>query len=210
MNTIFVESSRERLLFTLKNNIRMSILELADSLGITPVAVRHHLSSLLAEGMVEVREERHGVGRPRLVYQLSGIALDRNPSMYFKFTNLLLQELNENLSPEMLHKLLSGVASSMVSEWKKQLDVLPFPQRLHRFVQFLKEEGFTAQVKSEVSGQYDLTEMSCPYSKISLHHPEVCDFDTFIISKALDAEVKRTTSIQSGSDSCRFLITRAN
>jgi DeoR family suf operon transcriptional repressor len=155
-------------------------------------------------------EERHGVGRPRLIYRLTESALDRNPSIYSKFANLLLEELNVSLPPETVNKLLSGVASSMVFHWKNQLDVLPFPQRLHRFVQLLKEEGFIARVESKEPGKYDLLEMACPYSKISLNHPEVCTLDESIISRALNAEVERKACIHSGSDSCRFLITAAS
>jgi DeoR family transcriptional regulator, suf operon transcriptional repressor len=209
MNGKTSTSSRGKLVDILQNNHRMTITELAESLEITPVAVRHHLVALLADGMVEVTEERHGVGRPRLIYRLSETALDHNPSMYSKFADLLLEELNVSLPPETVNKLLSGVAASMVGEWRNQLDGLSLSQRLHRLVQLLKEEGISARVESHEPGRWDLLETTCPYSRISQHHPEVCALDASILSRALNAEVERKTCIQSGSDSCRFLITDA-
>ena len=200
------EPTKERIFQALRLQGQMTVSDLAKSVQITPIAIRHHLTSLLAEGMVEVREERHGVGRPRQVYKLTPSAVDRNPSRYYQFTNLLLDQLKEHLSPEMVNKLLLEVASSMAGEWKAELDSLPLPERLDRLVQLLTQEGFVARVESSGPGQYCLTELACPYSRISLTHPEVCALDASMLARALGTSVERTSCIQSGSDSCTFSI----
>jgi DeoR family suf operon transcriptional repressor len=184
----------------------MTVSELAEALEITPIAVRHHLSSLQAEGMVEISEERHGVGRPRQIYRLSPTAMDRDPAKYYQFTNLLLQQLKEHLPPDMVNTLLTEVASSMAGEWKKELDALPLPERLDRLVELMTREGFVARVESAGDGRYCLTELTCPYAHISLAHPEVCAFDESMLSRALGTAVERTSCIRSGSDSCTFSI----
>ena len=184
----------------------MTVSELSAAVKITPIAVRHHLSSLQAEGMVEVREERHGVGRPRQIYKLTPIAMERDTSRYYQFTSLLLDQLKEHLPPEMVEKLLREVATNMAGEWKAELDALPMPQRLQRLVELLTREGFVAKVESTGTDQYCLTELACPYSRISLTHPEVCALDASMLSRALGTPVERISCIRTGSQSCTYSI----
>jgi DeoR family suf operon transcriptional repressor len=201
-----IEPTKEKIFQALRHQGQMTVSELASAVQITPIAVRHHLAVLQTEGMVEVREERHGVGRPRQIYKLTPSAMDRNSSRYYQFTNLLLDQLKEHLSPEMVNKLLLEVASSMVGDWKKELDSLPLPQRVDRLVQLLTQEGFVARVESAGPGRYCLTELACPYSRISLSHPEFCVLDASMISRALGTAVERTSCIRSGSESCTYSI----
>ncbi|MBN2085011.1 MAG: ArsR family transcriptional regulator [Anaerolineales bacterium] len=190
----------------MRSHGQMTVSELATAVNVTPIAVRHHLTALQAEGMIEVRDERHGVGRPRQVYKLTADALERNSSRYYQFTNLLLDQMKEHLPPEMVAKLLAEVASSMAGVWQAELDALPLPRRLDRLVELLTREGFVARVESTGAGQYCLTELACPYSRISLSHPEICALDAAMISRALGAPVERTSCIRTGSDSCTYLI----
>jgi predicted ArsR family transcriptional regulator len=207
MTVSSTEPTREKLFNTLRTKGRSTVAELADALQITPVAVRHHLATLQAEGMVDVREEKHGVGRPRQVYTLSPTAMGRDPTKYYQFTNLLLEQLKEKFSTDTVNQLLMEVASSMASEWKKQLDGFPMPERIHRLGNLLSEEGFVARVEKAGPGRYILTELSCPFARISLAHPEICFLDETILSQVLETSIERTSCIRSGSDSCTYLIT---
>jgi DeoR family suf operon transcriptional repressor len=209
MTVSTAEPTKEKIFQALRAKGQMTVSDLAEALEITPIAIRHHLSSLQTDGMVEVREERHGVGRPRQVYKLTSHAMERNTSKYYQFTNLLLDQLKEHLSPEMVNKLLLEVASSMAGDWKKELDSLPLPRRLDRLVELLTQEGFVARVEPAGPGCYCLTELACPYSRISLTHPEVCAIDASMLSRALGTDVERTSCIRSGSDSCTYSISSA-
>jgi DeoR family suf operon transcriptional repressor len=207
MNASGAEPTKERIFQTLRTQGQMTVSELSSAVEITPIAVRHHLTALQAEGMIEVREERHGVGRPRQIYKLTPIALDRDTSRYFQFTTLLLDQLKVHLPPDVVENLLMEVASSMAGEWKTELDLLPLPRRLERLVELLTDEGFVARVESTGAGQYCLTELACPYSRISLSHPEICALDASMISRALGIPVERTSCIRTGSDACVYSIT---
>ena len=46
----------------------MTVAQLAESLDLSQQAVRRHLDGLRADGLIDVRQERHGVGRPALVF----------------------------------------------------------------------------------------------------------------------------------------------
>jgi predicted ArsR family transcriptional regulator len=76
-----------------------TINDLAKAVSINSISVRHHLTSLLLDGLVQSEEERHGVGRPRLVYSLSQKGLERFPTRYFELTSRLLDQMKESLPP---------------------------------------------------------------------------------------------------------------
>jgi len=86
-------STRDVILRTLRSRGKCAVKELADAARISPVSVRHHLSNLQAEGLVEIEEIRHGVGRPRQVFSLTDRAMDLFPSRYFSLTHRLLGEI---------------------------------------------------------------------------------------------------------------------
>lgn len=68
-----MKSTREKVLQSLLAHPRSTITELGEKVGINSISVRHHISSLLIEGLIVAEEERHGVGRPRQVYYLTNL-----------------------------------------------------------------------------------------------------------------------------------------
>src|SRR5690606_7396901 len=72
---VWMSSTREQILNLTRSRAQATTAELAEYLAISPVSVRHHLSTLMAEGLVRSQEVRHGVGRPHLAYSLTEAAL---------------------------------------------------------------------------------------------------------------------------------------
>src|SRR3954465_5639547 len=73
---------RRGILFALKKRGQARADELAAHLGITPSAVRQHLTGLLADGLVTFEEQRGGPGRPKHVYRLTPTADALFPRTY--------------------------------------------------------------------------------------------------------------------------------
>src|SRR5512140_2845152 len=119
-----MKSTRERILQTLLNHPRSTINELADAVGINAISVRHHLTSLQADGLVVYEEERHGVGRPRLVYFLTEQGLERFPTNYLRLTTRLLDELKESLPEPMVSKLFANMANDLAARYTDQIQYL--------------------------------------------------------------------------------------
>ena len=104
-----MKSTRERILQTLLNHPRSTINDLAEAVGINAISVRHHLTSLQADNLVAADEERHGVGRPRLVYSLTEKGLERFPTRYLRLTNRLLDQMKESMPPAVINKLFTAI-----------------------------------------------------------------------------------------------------
>jgi len=169
------------------------------------VSVRHHLSSLQAENLVAVEDERHGVGRPRQLFSLTEAGLDLFPSRYVRLTNRLLDEIKESIPAEKVEQLFTGVASTMAADVARRLEGLPLEQRLERMVELLAEEGFEAQVERQ-EGRVVIRELSCPYFRIGRKHPEVCTVDQAFIATALSLPVERVACQLQGADTCTFVV----
>lgn len=200
-----MKSTRDRILQTLLRQPRRTINELADAVGINPISVRHHLTNLQMEGLVVSEEERHGVGRPRLVYFLTEAGLEKFPTRYLRLTTRLLAQMKETMPAPMVSQLFRQIAEDLASEYKDQMQGLSMEERLDFVKSMLAEEGFT--VEWEKSGeQYEIHEISCPYYQIGVNHPEVCTVDQALISKMLAVPAEKVQCLLNGGAYCTYVV----
>ncbi len=200
-----IKSTRDRILQTLLRHPRATIIELAEAVSINPISVRHHLTNLQMEGLVEAYEERHGVGRPRLVYVLTEDGMEKFPTRYLRLTSRLLAQMKETMPGPMVSQLFSQVAEGLASEYSQQMLGMKMEERLDFVKEMLGEEGFTVEWE-KVGEQYKIHEISCPYLQIGQNHPEVCTVDQTLISKMLAVPVEKVQCILSGAAHCTYVV----
>jgi predicted ArsR family transcriptional regulator len=200
-----MKTTRQRILQTLLRQPRTTINELAEAVGINPISVRHHLANLQMEGLVDSQEQRHGVGRPRLVYVLTEAGMEHFPTRYLRLTTRLLAQMKESMSAPMVSKLFSQVAEDLAAEYAAQLKGLDMEERLETVKELLAEEGFTVEWEKSPDG-YRIHEITCPYLQIGQNHPEVCTVDQTLISKMLAVPASKVQCILDGNAHCTYLI----
>ncbi len=179
--------------------------ELADAADISPISVRHHLSSLQADGLVTVEEARHGVGRPYHLYSLTDKGLERFPRRYYRLTNHILKELKGSLPQEKLVEIFTGVATSMSDARIQEFEGRSLQDRIKNLGAVLSEEGFEVEIENR-GDELIIHELSCPYFRIGRSHPEVCVIDQTFIANALDVPVERVNCILQGDTCCTFSV----
>lgn len=200
-----MKSTRDRILQTLLRKPRSTINELAEAVGINPISVRHHLSSLQAASLVTGEEVRHGVGRPRSVYFLTEAGMERFPTRYLRLTSRLLDQLKDSMPEALVSQLFSRMADDLAEEYKEQMQGLNIEERLDLIKSLLSDEGFT--IEWEHTGeQYQIHEISCPYYQIGQNHPEVCTVDQTLISKMLAVPTSKVECILTGDAHCTYVI----
>jgi len=199
--------TKDVILRTLRTQGRCSVNELASAAEVSPVSVRHHLANLQAEGSVGVEEVKHGVGRPRHLFFLTEAGMDLAPARYYRLANRLLDEIKVSLPEAQVQRLFNGVANSMADYYAVQLDGLPLEQKLTRLVTLLSEEGFDA-ILEDAGDKAIIHELSCPYYRIGLQHPEVCSVDQAFIATALNLPVERVGCLLGGDSHCTFSVTK--
>jgi DeoR family suf operon transcriptional repressor len=200
-----MKSTRDKILQTLLQNPRSTIITLAEAVGINPISVRHHLTNLQMEGLVEGVEERHGVGRPRLVYVLTDEGMERFPTRYMQLTSRLLSQMKDSMPGPIIANLFNQMAEDLASKYSSDMQHLSMEERLNLVKEILAHEGFNVQWEKK-DGQYEIHEISCPYYQIGIAHPEVCTVDQTLISKMLALPANKVQCILSGATQCTYVI----
>lgn len=200
-------NTRNRVLRTLLLNQRRTVNELAEAVDINPISVRHHVSKLEAEGLIQSKEERHGVGRPRLVYSLTNQGMEQFPQRYLQLTLRLLQQLKENLSEKALGEIFQELAQGIAGDLTQNIDLesLTLKERLDLLEQVLTAEGFMVNIEEEDENYY-LVEASCPYHHVGEDHPEICVVDKELIAHFVSASPTRVECILDGDLQCKYQI----
>jgi DeoR family suf operon transcriptional repressor len=200
-----MKSTKDKILQTLLRKPRVTINELAEAVGINAISVRHHLTNLTAEGLISADEERHGVGRPRLVYSLTEDGMEKFPTKYLRLTTRLLDQMKDSMPGPVVAKLFSQIAEDMANEYSDQMKGLSMEERLDFVKAMLAREGFTVEWEKKGS-DYQIHEISCPYYQIGVAHPEVCTVDQTLISKMLALPASKVQCILDGGTHCTYVI----
>jgi predicted ArsR family transcriptional regulator len=182
-------TTRDQILQNLLNHRRCTIKDLAESLQINPISVRHHISRLEADGFIIYEEERHGVGRPRRMYFLSAKGLELFPTRYVRLTTRLLEQLKGNLPEDVIEGLFTKIATDLAEDYVSEVDY----------------EGFTIEVE-RTADNYIIKEISCPYYHIGQEHPEVCLLDATVIAKVMSIPAAKVGSMLNDDSYCTFTI----
>ncbi len=200
-----MKSTKDKILQTLLGHPKITINDIAEAVGINPISVRHHLTNLQMEGLIAAEEERHGVGRPRLVYSLTEDGMERFPTKYLRLTTRLLTQMKESMPAPVVAKIFSQIAEEMANEYSEQMKGLSMEERLDFVKEMLAQEGFTVEWEKK-DGDYQIHEISCPYYQIGIAHPEVCNVDQTLISKMLALPANKVQCVLDGSAHCTYVV----
>ena len=200
-------NTRDKVLKTLLTRQRCTVVDLAEAVGINPISVRHHVNKLEANGLVTYDEERHGVGRPRLVYFLTQKGMEQFPSRYLQLTVRLLKQLKETLPEAMVGELFTQMADDLAADYAAdlELDEMPIEERLDIVQDLLGSEGFTMEWEHKEDG-YHIREVSCPYFHVGQSHPEVCAVDETLISNVLSVPIEKVKCVLNGDSLCTYIV----
>jgi DeoR family suf operon transcriptional repressor len=200
-----MKSTRDRILQTLLHHPRSTINGLAEAVGINPISVRHHLTNLQVEALVAAEEERHGVGRPRLVYFLTEDGLEKFPTRYLRLTTRIITQMKDKFPQPMVSEMFKEVAITMADEHSAELKGLNVEERLDVMKDLLAEEGFVVEWEKK-GAEYHIHEITCPYLQVGQRHPEVCTVDQTLISKMLAVPANKIQCILSGAAHCTYVV----
>jgi predicted ArsR family transcriptional regulator len=197
--------TRQKVVQLLKERGQASVKELADAVGLTQMAVRHHLNVLYGRNLVVASTVRRKSlpGRPQQLYSLTAAADQLFPENYFRLVDYLLLEVKATLGADGLEKLLRRVASKMTAEAPPIRPGQSSDERLGQVVNFLSDKGFTARWSRE--GKHCIIRVvTCPYRQVAQVHKEVCQLDAQVIRGLLDADLQQVTCIANGDGHCTF------
>jgi predicted ArsR family transcriptional regulator len=200
-------STRMEVLELLRRKGHASAETIASDLGVTPNAVRQHLTNLERDGFVISHPERRARGRPSLLFSLTERADSVFPKRYGQLATMVLQEIREMGGEEALDEIFARVAARHASAIEKDLDGLDFDQKLSRVVAWIGRAGTLAE-QTETEEGVKVTIHNCPFRNTALKFPQVCTITPHLLSQLLGGAVSQSDSIHRHDSYCSFVVQR--
>lgn len=180
---------------------------IATELGITPNAVRQHLTNLERDGLVTSQPVRHKRGRPSLQFSLTDRADAVFPKRYGQLATMVLSELRDMQGEQAIDELFRRIAGRHAGSLERQLDGLDFDEKLGRVVSWINRAGTLAETEETEQG-IRVTIHNCPFRNTALKIPQVCTLTPQLIVQLLGAPVSQSASIHRNDPYCSFLVQR--
>jgi len=196
---------RGDIIAALKRGPARSAKELAQALGVSVNAVRHHLKELERAGVILHGREQRGVGAPSFAYRLAPAGEALFPRRYEEALTWLVEWVVERDGPEAATRLFQEHYRELFRGAAAALAAAPAGERVALVARLLSEAGYMADWQ-EGSGVFQLAEHNCAMRAVAERFPEVCRAEENFLREALGATVERRSHIPSGCSACEYTI----
>jgi DeoR family suf operon transcriptional repressor len=191
--------ARGAVLLELKREPGLTIRGLMQRLGLSASAVRHHLRELEAEGLVEHRRQRHGVGAPSHAYHLAPAAEPLFPTGYADTLTALLDGVEAREGREAVVALLERHLGALIPAAESGAP----GERMARLAELRTAQGYMAEgAAGPCCGT--LVEHHCPIRAVAERFPEVCAAEQRVVALALGGSVERRRHLLAGDGACEY------
>jgi DeoR family suf operon transcriptional repressor len=208
-----VHSTKEDILQYLLRCEQATAQELADTLEVSPQAIRRHLKDLEVEGLLLCQAVQSGMGRPQHFYKLSRAGRQRFPGRYEQFAVSLLDTLSETVSPEQFGHILRQQWLRKVEHYRQVIGTGPIEERLEKLVEIRRSEGYMSEYQaieddSTATAQtYRVSEYTCSIAHVAESFPQICDYELELFAALLsDCKIERVQWLMNGEHRCGYLV----
>lgn len=212
----FKTLGRDRLARELLKKGPISASDLAESLGISAVAVRKHLDDMTDKSLAECHEiapfgpaKPKGRGRPAKVYSLTPQGRDFFENHYQGLAEDSMEFIKElkgsNGVKLFAEKRINKILKNYVSHIEK---VKTLDKKVEKLTEVLTKEGFAATLDqgSGPTHTIQLCQHNCPIAHVAEKHHEFCDAELEMFNSILGVNVTRLSTIAKGGNICTSLI----
>ncbi|MET9569868.1 metalloregulator ArsR/SmtB family transcription factor [Streptomyces virginiae] len=213
-------STRNRVARSILDHGPSTVADLAQRLGLTQAAVRRHLDALVADDVVEAREQRvYGArtrGRPAKVFALTDCGRDAFDQSYDKLAADALRWIAQSVGGgEQGEAAVAAFARSRMESqaqaYREAVDAAAPEGRTQALAKALTQDGYAATAKSAPgphSGE-QLCQHHCPVAHVAEQFPQLCEAETEVFSRLLGTHVQRLATIAHGDGVCTTFIPRS-
>jgi DeoR family transcriptional regulator, suf operon transcriptional repressor len=206
---------RREILFRLRQHGPASPDQLASQFGSSRTGVLQQLRALESAHLVSRQTVRHGVGRPRHMYDVTADAQDLFPSNYDGLATGLLAAVRAVGGEELIEDLFAARRRQMGDRIRQQLvDRLPadapLESRVRQLAVIQDEQGYLCQAVVGVDGTIRLQEHNCAIFRVANANPAACAAELGMFADALGVPVVRESHIAAGDRCCSYRIGPAN
>jgi predicted ArsR family transcriptional regulator len=197
--------TRTRVTQTILENGPSTAADLADQLGLTPAAVRRHLDQLLAEGVLEARDQRitgqRGRGRPAKVFVITDAGRDGFAHAYDELAAGALRYLADTGGDDAVMAFARHRLSALEDRYRPLLQQVEPDARPQMLASVLSRDGFAASVGTTPAGS-QMCQHHCPVAHVAEEFPQMCEAETEMFARLLGTHVQRLATIAHGDGVC--------
>ena len=202
---------RREVLYALRTGGPASPDQVADSVGASRTGVLQQLRTLESAGLVSRTLSRHGVGRPRHVYDLTPAAQELFPANYGALAQSILTAIRSIGGDALIHEVFEARRQQLKTRIGGRLaERLPSGaslwERVREMAAYEDETGYLGRATRDADGTIRLSEHNCAISGVSGPYPIACDEELQLFSDVLGARVTRECHIPSGGRSCTYRV----
>ncbi|MGW2744298.1 helix-turn-helix transcriptional regulator [Streptomyces sp. NPDC001450] len=203
-------STRNRVARSILDHGPSTVTELAGRLGLTPAAVRRHLDALVADDVVEAREQRvYGTrtrGRPAKVFALTDCGRDAFDQSYDKLAADALRWIAEREGgADAVAAFARARIAAQASAYREAIESVSPDERTEALAKALSVDGYAATARSAPVGE-QLCQHHCPVAHVAEQFPQLCEAETEIFAELLGTHVQRLATIAHGDGVCTTFI----
>jgi predicted ArsR family transcriptional regulator len=153
----------------------LSSQQLSERLGVSPAAVRQHLTTLEALGLVVRRKLVTQPSRPTYLYRVSPPGMRIFPKRYDMLLSQMIGVLSERQGPEAVEETIAAAARRVAEQAPNRVSGGTGPERWPRLLEWLETEfAWQADLTEEAGAPRRLTIHQCPFQDLSKIQPDVC------------------------------------
>lgn len=203
---------KDQILHVLKMRGSQTAAGLAEALHVSPMAVRQHLQSLQAEGVVTYQAEKRPMGRPVKRWRLTEQAGSRFPDSHADLMVDLLTGIEAVFGAAGLERLMAERSRRQTQHYRDRLACLtPRPDwqaQVRAIAQLRTQEGYMAEVIDQADAALLLVENHCPIYAAAKTCQGLCraELEMFRTVLGSDVSVERVEHLVQGDRRCAYRV----
>ncbi|MEQ1527987.1 MAG: HTH domain-containing protein [Methylococcales bacterium] len=191
----------------LEHRAGQAIEELSKHLGISRTAVQKHFLVLEKQGLIKKHNRVKTLGRPCIIYVLTEQGIAYFPKRYAMFSEVLLQELKNELGSEQLSKYMQKLGKKLASQYQLRFAGQNDAEQNLTLLALLQELGFYADLEIDAAAQtVDINAHNCIYHDVAQQFHEVCSLDQAFVAELLNKPTELQSCMAKGGGVCCFRI----
>jgi len=206
---------RREILVRLRRDGAASPDQLAGAIGASRTGVLQQLRALEATGFVSRQTVRHGVGRPRHLYDITDEAQELFPANYGALAAGLLTAINAVGGEALVEQVFIARRRQIGDRVRRELHDrvgagASLAERVRGLAVLQDEQGYLANAVIGSDGTIRLREHNCAILDVARGTRAACDAELDLFREVLGADVVRETHIASGDRCCSYRIVEAS
>jgi predicted ArsR family transcriptional regulator len=202
---------RRDLLLRLRLDGPTSPDQLAERIGASRTGVLQQLRALEGAHLVSRQTVRHGVGRPRHLYDVTADAQDLFPSNYDGLAAGLLAAIEAVGGDDLLDQVFAARRRQLGDLVRGRMAErispdAPLEDRVKELAVIQGDQGYIADTILGADGTIRLREHNCAIFNIASGSPAACQAELELFSEVLGADVVREQHIASGNRCCTYRV----